>query len=79
MSGTTSRYAQPIAVRVCESALATSQTFFINKDAELRRYAIDVVDIVAVGCHRLPIRLFEPLSAPSHLRPVATGCARLAP
>jgi hypothetical protein len=36
-------------------------------------------ETVAVGCHRLPIRLFEPFSALSHLRPVATGCARLAP
>jgi len=34
---------------------------------------------VAVGCHRLPIGSFEPFSALSHLRPVATGCARLAP
>jgi hypothetical protein len=36
-------------------------------------------EAVAVGCHRLPVGLFEPFSAPSHLRPVATGCARLAP
>jgi hypothetical protein len=33
-------------------------------------------ETVAVGCHRLPIRLFEPFSASSPLRPVATGCAR---
>jgi hypothetical protein len=32
-----------------------------------------------MGCHRLPIGLFERFSALSHLRPVATGCARLAP
>jgi hypothetical protein len=31
---------------------------------------------VAVGCHRLPIGLSEPFSTVSHLRPVATGCAR---
>jgi hypothetical protein len=36
-------------------------------------------ETVAVGCHWLPLRLIEPLSAASHLRPVATGCARLAP
>jgi hypothetical protein len=34
---------------------------------------------VAVGCHWLPIGLFEPFSPASHLRPVATGCARWAP
>ena len=34
---------------------------------------------VAVGCRRLPIGLFEPFSRLAHLRPVATGCARLAP
>jgi hypothetical protein len=28
---------------------------------------------VAVGCHRLPIGLFEPFSGRSRLRPVATG------
>jgi hypothetical protein len=33
----------------------------------------------AVGCHPLPIGLFEPFSGLSHLRPVATGCARSAP
>jgi hypothetical protein len=36
-------------------------------------------EAVAVGCHRLRIGLFQPVSAPPHLRPVATGCARLAP
>src|SRR5512132_3018280 len=36
-------------------------------------------ETVAVGCHRLRIRLFERLSGPSHVRPVATGCARWAP
>ena len=34
---------------------------------------------VAVGCQRLPIGLFEPLSPVSDLRPAATGCDRLAP
>src|SRR3989442_8121998 len=33
---------------------------------------------VAVGCHGLPIGLFEPFSGVSHLPRVATGCARLA-
>jgi hypothetical protein len=32
-----------------------------------------------VGCDRLRIGLFQPFSALSHLRPVATGCARWAP
>jgi hypothetical protein len=36
-------------------------------------------ETVAVGCHRLPIGLFERFSSASHLPPVATGCARLAP
>jgi hypothetical protein len=36
-------------------------------------------ETVAVGCHGLPMGLFEPFSACSHLRPVATGRARLAP
>src|SRR4051812_46646069 len=36
-------------------------------------------ETVAVVCHRLRIGLFEPFSASSHLPPVATGCARLAP
>jgi hypothetical protein len=36
-------------------------------------------ETVAVGCHRLPIGLFEPFSSASHLPPVATGCARWAP
>ena len=36
-------------------------------------------ETVAVGCHWLPIRLFEPISELSRLRPVATACARLAP
>jgi preprotein translocase subunit Sec63 len=35
--------------------------------------------VFAVGCYRLPIGLFEPFSALSDLRPVATGCARSAP
>jgi hypothetical protein len=35
-------------------------------------------ETVAVGCHWLQIGLFEPFSGRSHLRPVATGCARLA-
>src|SRR5436190_1427497 len=36
-------------------------------------------ETVAVGCHRLPIGLFGPFSVLPYLRPVATGCARLAP
>jgi len=36
-------------------------------------------ETVALGCHRLPIGLFEPFSALFDLRTVATGCARLAP
>jgi len=31
-----------------------------------------------MGCRWLPIRLFRPFSAATHLRLVATGCARLA-
>jgi hypothetical protein len=31
-----------------------------------------------MGCERLPIRQFEPLSRRSRLRPVATRCVRLA-
>ena len=33
-------------------------------------------ETIAAGCDRLPIGLFEPFSGLSHLRPVATGCAR---
>jgi hypothetical protein len=36
-------------------------------------------ETVAVGCHRLPIGLFERFSGVSHLPLVATGCARWAP
>jgi hypothetical protein len=36
-------------------------------------------ETVAVGCHRLPIGLFEPFLGVSHLPPVATGYARWAP
>jgi len=36
-------------------------------------------ETIAVGCHRLPIGLFEPFARLLDLRPVATGCARLAP
>src|SRR6266496_202447 len=32
-----------------------------------------------LGCHRLPIGLFGPFSVLPYLRPVATGCAPLAP
>src|SRR6266550_5906193 len=35
-------------------------------------------ETVAVGCHRLPIGLFEPFSRLSHFRPVVTGCVRWA-
>src|SRR6266487_441382 len=35
-------------------------------------------ETVAVGCHRLPIGLFERFSRPFDLRPVATGCDRWA-
>ena len=36
-------------------------------------------ETVAVGCQRLLIGPFEPSSKLTVLRPVASGCARLAP
>ena len=35
-------------------------------------------ETVAVGCHRLPIGLFEPFSGQSHLLPVATATEQAA-
>jgi len=40
---------------------------------------LTISETVAVGCHRLPIGLFERFSGARHLPPVATGCARWAP
>src|SRR5438105_1367416 len=45
LSGATSCNPQPVAVRVFQVTLATSETIFINRDAELFRYRIDVVDV----------------------------------
>jgi hypothetical protein len=50
---------------VCRSTTRTVDPFLTMRS-----------ETVAVGCHWLPIGLVEPFSAPSHLRPVATGCAR---
>jgi hypothetical protein len=44
-SGATSCNPQPVSVRVLQVTLATSETLFIDRNAELFRYGIDVVDV----------------------------------
>ena len=44
-SGAPSRYAQPVAVRIFQSALTPSKTLVVDGDAKLLRHRVDVVDV----------------------------------
>ena len=44
-SGAGRRHPQPIAVRVFERGLALGKAFFIDRDAELVRDGVDVIDV----------------------------------
>jgi hypothetical protein len=45
LSGAPSSYAQPVAVGILEIALATGKTLLVDRDSELVRHGVDVVDV----------------------------------